>query len=222
MLDTRIYDVIFPDGAVRQYLANSIAENMYSQVDQEGNTMALLDTIADHQRDKSAIQIADSTVKTRFTTQGWYLKVQWKDGRRQWIPLKGIKESNLITTEKYALSNDLLEEPVFRWWAAYTLKKRDHIICVIVRRKKKGLKYGIKVPETVTEELNVPISISSVPGEQPSLPMMLFILLVVNSVPSARDKWWIFILMRGLNADRIQFSIELNHLWECCSSLLRL
>ena len=45
MLDTKIYDVIFPDGAVRQYLANSIAENMYSQVDQEGNTMALLDTL---------------------------------------------------------------------------------------------------------------------------------------------------------------------------------
>ena len=42
MLDTRIYDVLFPDGAVRQYSANSIVENMYSQVDQEGNTMGAL------------------------------------------------------------------------------------------------------------------------------------------------------------------------------------
>ena len=35
MLDTRIYDVMFPDGAVRQYSVNSIADNMNSQVDQE-------------------------------------------------------------------------------------------------------------------------------------------------------------------------------------------
>jgi len=62
-------------------LANSIAENMNSQVDQEGNTMALLDTIIDHRRDKSAILIAYSNSKTRFTTKGWYLKVQLKDGR---------------------------------------------------------------------------------------------------------------------------------------------
>jgi len=52
MLDTRIYDVLFPDGVVRQYSTNSIAENMYSQLDQEGNTMALLDTIIDHRTDK--------------------------------------------------------------------------------------------------------------------------------------------------------------------------
>ena len=44
-----------------------------------------------------------------------------------------------------------MEEPAFKWWAAYTLKKRDHIICAIVRRKKKGLKYGIKVPGTVAD-----------------------------------------------------------------------
>ena len=151
MLDTRIYDVMFPDGAIRQYSANSIAENMYSQVDQEGNTMAMLDTIIDHRRDESAIRIADATDKTRFTTKGWYLKVQWKDGTGQWIPLKDIKESNPVSTAEYALSNDLMDEPAFKWWAAYTLKKRDHIICAIVRRKKKGLKYGIKVPETVAE-----------------------------------------------------------------------
>ena len=42
MLDTRIYDALFPDGAVRQYLANSIVENMYSQVDEEENTMGAL------------------------------------------------------------------------------------------------------------------------------------------------------------------------------------
>ena len=33
ILDTRVYVVIFSDGAVSQYAANVIAENMYSQVD---------------------------------------------------------------------------------------------------------------------------------------------------------------------------------------------
>ena len=35
-LNTQIYDVEFPDGEIREYCANVIAENMYSQVDAEG------------------------------------------------------------------------------------------------------------------------------------------------------------------------------------------
>ena len=65
--------------------------------------------------------------------------------------MKDIKESNPIATAEYALFNDLINEPAFKWWVAYTLKKRDHIICAIVRRKRKGLKYDIKVPDTVAE-----------------------------------------------------------------------
>ena len=36
VLDTRIYEVIFPDGAVEQYAASLIAENLIDQVDEEG------------------------------------------------------------------------------------------------------------------------------------------------------------------------------------------
>ena len=53
---------------------------MYNQVHQDGNTMTLLDTVINHRSDELAIWIADSNSKTRFTTKGWYLKVQWKDG----------------------------------------------------------------------------------------------------------------------------------------------
>jgi hypothetical protein len=35
-MDTRIYDVQFPDGHVEAYSANVIAENIYAQVDEEG------------------------------------------------------------------------------------------------------------------------------------------------------------------------------------------
>ena len=44
-LNTTIYDVEFPDGEIREYCANVIAENMYSQVDAEGYRYQLLDTI---------------------------------------------------------------------------------------------------------------------------------------------------------------------------------
>ena len=36
-LNTIIYDVEFPDGKIKDYAANVIAENMYSQVDLEGH-----------------------------------------------------------------------------------------------------------------------------------------------------------------------------------------
>ena len=37
ILDTRTYDVEFPDGSHAEYSANIIAQNMYSQCDTEGN-----------------------------------------------------------------------------------------------------------------------------------------------------------------------------------------
>ena len=37
ILYTRVYDVMFPDGAVCQYAANIFADNMYSQVDSNGH-----------------------------------------------------------------------------------------------------------------------------------------------------------------------------------------
>ena len=42
ILDTRVYDVMFPYGAVCQYAENIIAENMYSQVDSNGYHTILL------------------------------------------------------------------------------------------------------------------------------------------------------------------------------------
>ena len=38
VLNSMIYDVQFPDGAVKQYAANIIAENILYQVDSNGNT----------------------------------------------------------------------------------------------------------------------------------------------------------------------------------------
>ena len=44
MLNTRVYDVMFPDGNVQQYSANVIAQSIYDSVDEDGHRHQLLDT----------------------------------------------------------------------------------------------------------------------------------------------------------------------------------
>jgi hypothetical protein len=53
LMDTREYEVVFPDGSLGSYMANIIAENIYSQVNEEGNNFALLSEIIDHEQDIS-------------------------------------------------------------------------------------------------------------------------------------------------------------------------
>jgi len=37
ILNTQIYDVLYPDGSVAQLSANMIAKNIYNQIDDEGS-----------------------------------------------------------------------------------------------------------------------------------------------------------------------------------------
>jgi hypothetical protein len=52
MNNTMVYEVKFPDGQVKEYAANIIAENMLTQVDSEGYSMTLLDAKVDYKRMK--------------------------------------------------------------------------------------------------------------------------------------------------------------------------
>ena len=79
ILDTREYVFEFEDGAQEIYTANLIAENMYSQIDDEGRKYLL---IVDHEVDGRAMKIADGTFtdkhgkqRPRITTKGWRLLV---------------------------------------------------------------------------------------------------------------------------------------------------
>ena len=65
-LNTITYDVEFPDSQVKEYGANIIAENMLTQVDSDGYSLSLMDSIIDHQRDPSqAIPIEDKYIMTK-------------------------------------------------------------------------------------------------------------------------------------------------------------
>ena len=85
----------FPDGTVKQYAANVIADNMFAQVDESGHAYLLLDSITGHRSNDDAVQSKDQYMmlkngrrKLRQTTKGWDLCVLWRTGEEQWIPLK--------------------------------------------------------------------------------------------------------------------------------------
>jgi hypothetical protein len=82
MLNTRVYKVMFPDGELKRYSANVIAENMHSQVDSEGYQYQLLDEIVAHRSTGEAVSKEDGWYtdtrgrkKRRMTTKGWYFNV---------------------------------------------------------------------------------------------------------------------------------------------------
>ncbi len=156
LLDSREYEVEFPDGSIDVLTANAIAESMYSQVDQEGNSFSVLSEISDHRKDGNAVSIDDSfipgTNSRRRTTKGWQLLVEWKDGSSDWIPLADLKESYPIEVAEYAVNNKIASEAAFAWWAPFVLKKRDRVIKKVQKRYwKRTHKFGIEVPRTVEE-----------------------------------------------------------------------
>ncbi len=49
----------FSDGHIKEYVANVIAENLYSQVDEDGNHLMLLQELIDHRKSPDALNIED-------------------------------------------------------------------------------------------------------------------------------------------------------------------
>ena len=70
--NTMIYEVEFPDGQIKEYSANIIAENMLSQVDPEGYSLTLMEAIVDYKRDeavaipKSEMYVVSKRVQKRL------------------------------------------------------------------------------------------------------------------------------------------------------------
>ena len=147
VLDSRVYDVMFPDGAVARYAANILAENMIAQVDDEGYRYQLLEAITDHRVDGTQSELQGS-----YTTRGNELKCTWKDGTSTWVPLKDVKESYPIEATEFAISAALQEQPAYKWWVNHVIRKRDQIVAKVQHRMvKRTYKYGHEVPTSVKE-----------------------------------------------------------------------
>ena len=162
LINTMVYDVEFPDGAIREYAANVIADNMYAQVDADGFSHAILSDILAFDKDEAvAVQMKDKYVYTksgqkrlRTSTRGWKLLVSWKNGTEEWIPLSTMKTSNPIEVAEFAIANSIDKEPAFCFWIPYTLRKRDRIIAgVNARVQRVTHKYGVELPRSIKEAL---------------------------------------------------------------------
>ena len=101
-LNSIVYDVEFPDRTIREYATNVIAENMLSQVDEDGFSLSLMEGIVGYKRDPAtAFSKDDKYVVTRRgqkrlskPTVGWKLLIRWMDGSESWIHLKDMIESH--------------------------------------------------------------------------------------------------------------------------------
>ena len=155
ILDTRMYEIEYLDGERTSLAANNIAENLFAQIDDEGNRQVLMDEIIGHrsnEQQEAFITTNTGTKRRKETTKGWELLVRWKDSGTDWIALKDIKESYPVQVAEYAVSSRILEESAFAWWSPSALKKRNRIIAKT--KSKYWLrthKFGIEIPKTVLQ-----------------------------------------------------------------------
>ena len=157
ILDTRLYEVEYLDGYKTSLTANTIAENLFSQVDEEGNRHVLFDAVIDHRVDGSELQQDDAFIisanggrRRKSTTKGWEILLQWKDGSTSWEALKDVKEAYPVQLAEYALQRQISKAPAFAWWTPYVLKKRNAIISKVKSKYwKRTHKFGIFIPKDV-------------------------------------------------------------------------
>ena len=87
---------------------------MLAQVDANGHSTTLFDSIIDYHKSPNAVDKIDKFVitprgnrKLRKTTLGWKLLVAWKDGSESWVPLKDMKESNPVEVADFSIANSI-------------------------------------------------------------------------------------------------------------------
>ena len=138
-LNSIMYEVKLVDGRIKEYGADTIAENMLTQVNSDGFSLALMDGIIDYKRDDSIdIPKVDKYITTGRgqrrlwkTMTGWKLLVKWKDQSEAWVKLSELKVSHPVETAEFAKSRGIDDETAFAWWVPHTLRKRNAIISAI-------------------------------------------------------------------------------------------
>jgi len=163
LLDTRQYIVQFGDDSTAEYAANVIAENLYSQCDEDGRQHLVFKEITDHRRDSSAISKENGfdvgfngNPHKKKTTRGWDICVEWRDGTTSWLPLKDVKAANPVELADYAIANHIQDEPAFAWWIPDVLKRRNRIVNKLKTKYWRTThKFGIEIPKTVEQALQI-------------------------------------------------------------------
>ena len=163
LLDSRKYEVEFADGYSEELTANVIAENLIAQVDDEGRRQMMMSEIIDHRvlpdaipRSKGTYENSFGVKRKKFTTRGWQLLVEWKDGSTDWVELKDLKESYPVELALYATHHNIAEEPAFAWWVPFVLKKQKRILQKVKTKYwSRTHKYGIRIPKSIQEAIEI-------------------------------------------------------------------
>ena len=80
----------------------------------------------------------------------------WKDGSTTWSKMKDVNDSYPVDLAEYAKQNGIEQEPAFAWWVPRTLVKKDRIISRIISKYWETThKYGVKIPKSVREALEI-------------------------------------------------------------------
>ena len=151
------------DGHKAALAANTIATNIFAQIDDEGHRHVLLDSIADHRtngvqvtQDNAFIVSSNGGKRRRETTKGWEILVQWKDGSTSWECMKDVKESYPLQLAEYAMTKSIASQPAFAWWVPHVLRKNKRIIAKVKSKYwKRTHKFGWKLPKTVEEDIAI-------------------------------------------------------------------
>ena len=138
MLDTRIYEVKYHDCHKASLTAITIAKNLFSQVNEEGNRRILLYCITNHRTngteepiDGAYITSKNSGLRKHQTTNGWEVFLQWKYGSTTWEPFKNMKYCYPLQLAEYVVQNVISSLPDFDWWIPFVIKKKNRIIANI-------------------------------------------------------------------------------------------
>ena len=128
-------------------------EAIYDNVDDNGVDELLFDAIIGHER----LPITETNLEPQVrSTKRWKICIAWQDRTLSWHSLSNVKNSYLLHLAEYAVKNQLDKEPAFSWWIKTTLKHKRTFIKAAKRRfAKRTHKFGIKVPQTVLEALEI-------------------------------------------------------------------
>ena len=133
-----MYRVEFEDGDVCELTTNVIAESMYASCDADGNEYILFDSFVINKSNRKTMTKESQRIVHNGrnslcqSTAGRHLCVQWKDGSTSWQSLKDLKEAYPIAVAKYAVAQGIDNDPAFNWWAHAVLRKREHIIALLI------------------------------------------------------------------------------------------
>lgn len=163
VLNTGVYNVQLPDGSLAELSANVIAENIYKSVDDHGFNYTTMKDILEHRKDETAVEKEDGWFITSsgqrrrvITTKGWSFRVRWEDQSTSWTTLADLKASYPYELAEYAVANGISDEPAFAWWVNTVISKQRHFISKVKSRiRKKRMKFGILIPQTVEEAYEI-------------------------------------------------------------------